>query len=95
MKKLFLIPVIATLAACGSQRNDVATFTCPNGPDLSVSFSGEGARITFPTGRVEQLQPTDTEELYAKPGVVFDNRQFRTARLTDGDKSYSCDQMAG
>lgn len=95
MKKLLHIPALAVLVACGGQQSNLATFSCPNGPDLVVAFSDEGARITFPTGRIEQLQPTETEELYAKPGVVFDNRQFRTARLTDGDKSYSCDQMAG
>ncbi|MEM7720052.1 MAG: hypothetical protein AAF222_12700 [Pseudomonadota bacterium] len=89
------LPALLVLAACGSGRNDIATYTCPNGPDLVVNFTDDGARLTFPTGRVELLPLTDTEELYAKPGVVFDNRVFRTARLTDGQQSFNCDQMAG
>ena len=95
MRKLLLLPAFALLVACGDRQDAVATYTCPNGPSLVVAYSDEGARITFPSGRVEQLDTTETENLYAKPGVVFDTRVFRTARLTDGDKSFNCDQMAG
>lgn len=95
MRTLILLPALALLAACGGQQDALATYTCPNGPSLVVAYSDEGARITFPSGRVEQLASTDTENLYAKPGVVFDAREFRTARLTDGPQSFNCDQMAG
>lgn len=95
MRAFLVLPAFALLAACGGQRDQFATFTCPNGPTLVVAYTENGARITFPDGRVEQLANTGTENLYAKPGVVFDARVFRTARLTDGERSYSCDQMAG
>lgn len=95
MRALAVLPALFLLVACGGGRNDLATYTCPNGPDLVVNFSDDGARITFPDGRVELLPPTEFEELYAKPGVVFDNRVFRTARLTDGPQSFNCDQMEG
>ena len=95
MNKLLLIPAFALLVACDSVRDRTETYTCPIGPDLSVAFSDDGARIVFPTGRVELLPPTEDEDFYAKPGVVFDARPFRTARLTDGQQSFQCDQMAG
>lgn len=95
MRLFFLLPALALLAACGGQRDKLATYSCPNGPNLVVVFSEAGARITFPSSRVEELPITETPGLYAKPGVVFDTRAFRTARLTDGEQSFSCDQMAG
>lgn len=51
--------------------------------------------LYLPDGRIEDLQPTDRENVFAKPGIVWDAVAFRSARLTDGDKSYLCDQMAG
>lgn len=95
MRALLTLPALALLAACGGSDTRTATYTCPNGPDLSVAYADEGALIVFSTGRRELLEPTETEELYAKPGVVWDVRQFRTGRLTDGERSFQCDQMAG
>ncbi|MEM6385784.1 MAG: hypothetical protein AAF718_06055 [Pseudomonadota bacterium] len=95
MRASILLPAIAMLAACGGQQNTTETYTCANGPFLSVAYSDEGALIVFPTGRREILEPTETPELYAKPGVVWDARPFRTARLTDGERSLQCDQMEG
>ena len=96
MRSLILLGALALLAACGGdQRSGAATFTCPNGPDLTVLYSDEGALLVFPDGRREVLSSTETENLYAKPGVVWDARVFRSARLTDGERSLSCDQMAG
>lgn len=95
MRILFLLPAVALLAACNDSPSGSETYTCPNGPDLAVSYSEEGARILFPDGRVEVLPPTEFEETYAKPGIVWQSAGFRTARLTDGDRSYACDQMAG
>ncbi len=94
MKPLFLIPALALLAACG-ERETRETYTCPNGPDLAITYSEAGALITFGDGRSELLPPTDKEEVYAKPGMVWASEGFRTARLTDGQSSYACDQMAG
>lgn len=95
MRALILLPALALLTACATQQTRVETYTCPNGPDLVVSYTDEGARIVFPTGRVETLAPTDRENLYATTGVVFDATAFRNARLTDGQQSYSCDQLGG
>jgi len=96
MKALCLIPALALLAACGSSsQNKLATFTCPNGPSLVVTYSGDTAQITFPDGRKEVLAVTENENIFAKPGTVWQLVAFRTARLTDGQNSYHCDQMAG
>ena len=95
MKHLLLITALAALAAC-SEKSARATYTCPNGPDLVVTYSEDTATIVFPTGRVETLPRVEEgRELYAKPGLVWDATQFRTARLTDDQSSLSCDQMAG
>ncbi len=94
MKSLYLIPALALLAACGD-RETRETFTCPNGPDIAVTYSEAGALVTFGDGRSELLPPTETEGVYAKPGMVWSSEGFRTARLTDGPSSYACDQMAG
>ena len=95
MKHLLLITALTALAAC-SEQSARATYTCPNGPDLVVTYSEDTARIVFPTGRVETLpRAEEGRELYAKPGLVWDATQFRTARLTDNESSLSCDQMAG
>lgn len=95
MKRLLTFPALLILAACSGERSEFATYTCPNGPNLIVTSTEQTARITFAGGRVEELQATETSGIYAKPGVVFDTRVFRTARLTDGEQSFSCDQMAG
>ncbi|MEM6610578.1 MAG: hypothetical protein AAF689_18620 [Pseudomonadota bacterium] len=94
--KLFIFPIaLAALSACGESNDDLATYTCPNGPNIAVTYSEEGARLLLTGGRVEELPPTETENIYAKPGIVWNAAGFRTARLTDGDKSFQCDQMAG
>jgi len=95
MKPLILLPALALLVACNDGPSGSETYTCPNGPDLAVTYSDEGARILFPDGRVEVLPPTETEETYAKPGIVWQAAGFRTARLTDGERSFACDQMGG
>lgn len=86
---------LALLAGCGAQEQ-VATFTCPRGPDLTVVYSEAGATLYFPDGRVETLPRPDPERpnLYAKPGYSW-AVGFREARLDDGSNSYTCDQMAG
>ncbi len=94
MRALLLIPAIAMLTACG-ERQTRETYTCPNGPSLAVTYSEAGAILTFANGRTELLPPTDKPDIYAKPGVVWDAAAFRTARLTDGQSSFLCDQMAG
>lgn len=94
MRGLFVIVALATLAAC-SERSTRETYTCPNGPSLAVTYSDAGANITFASGRTELLPPTDREDVYAKPGLVWNARAFRSARLDDGQSSYLCDQMAG
>jgi hypothetical protein len=94
-RTIFTISALTLLAACGESRERAATFTCPNGPDIAVLYSDEGARLLFAGGRVEELPPTETEGIYAKPGIVWNAAGFRTARLTDGPKSFQCDQMAG
>lgn len=92
---IFLIPALTLLTACGEGRESAATFACPNGPDIAVLYSEAGARLLFPGGRVEELPPTETEGIYAKPGIVWNAAGFRSARLTDGQQSFQCDQMAG
>ncbi len=95
MRPLFLISALALLAGCGEDMSSVATYACPNAPDIAVVYDDEGARLVFAGGRVEELPPTETEDIYAKPGIVWDVTSFLTARLTDGPKSIQCDQMAG
>ena len=99
MRGLVLIIALGALSACGggSEKRDAATFACPNGPSLVVGYTETDARIVFPDGRVEVLPKVEGDDpnLWAKPGVVWDLTQFRTARLTDGQRSYNCDQMAG
>ena len=99
MRGLVLILALGALAACGdvAERTERATFACPNGPSLIVEYSGDEARVIFPGGRVEVLPKVEGDDpsLWAKPGLVWNLTQFRTARLTDGQQSYNCDQMAG
>ena len=94
MRAGFLIGVLMLLAACTNTQEKRTTFTCPNGPDLVVVYEDDAATLVFPSERVERL-PKSKENLYAKPGVVWQLTGFRLARLTDGQSSYSCDQMAG
>ena len=85
--------LLATLAACSD--TEVATFACPNGPDLAVTYSGDSATIALNDGRTEILpRVTEGEEVYAKPGMVWQETSFRSARLTDGQRSYACDQSS-
>lgn len=94
MRTVLLLSALLAFAACGGQSKR-ATFTCPNGPTLAVVYTEDGATIAFPDGRVELLPPTDTPDVYAKPGLAWNAATFRTARLDDGDKSYNCDQLGG
>ncbi len=95
MRTLLILPALTLLAACGESRDPVKTYTCPNGPSIAVTYSDEGARLILPGGRIELLPPTETEDIYAKPGIVWNAAAFRTARLTDGQATFLCDQMAG
>jgi|GEM_PF-3273158 hypothetical protein len=95
MRGLIFLAALGALAACGEQQS-LATFTCPNGPDLIVTYTDDSARVVFPDGRVETLPRVEEgSDIYAKPGLVWDADQFRSARLTDGQSSFACDQMAG
>ena len=96
MRPHLLLMIAATaLAACG-ERPSEATFTCPNGPDLTVAYTPEGATLYFPDGRAELLPRPDPERPnhYEKPGYSW-SVGMRDARLYDRDKSYLCDQMSG
>ena len=95
MRVLFAAAALAVLAACAGGTSE-ATFTCPNGPDISVVYAEDVATLYFPDGRVEPLPRPDPERpnLYAKPGFRW-AVGFREARLDDGSKSYTCDQMTG
>lgn len=95
MRPFLILPVLVSISACGAGESDLATFTCPNGPDIAVTYTDEAARLVLPGGRVETLPATESEDVYARPGVVWNVAGFRSARLTDGEKSYQCDQMAG
>ena len=95
MRAIIILPALTLLAACETEQSNLATYTCPNGPSLAVTSTEQAARIVFPGGRIEDLAATDITGVFAKPGVVFDTRGFRTARLTDGDQSFACNQMAG
>ena len=92
---LALLP-LAALAACGGVGSSSETYTCPNGPDLGVTYSDGQAQIAFPDGRVETLPLVDPErpDFYARPGMSWDAGEFRTARLDDGQRSLRCDQMS-
>jgi len=94
MRAVLLIAALAALAACGS-REKHATFTCPNGPSIAVTYAEDQATLSFSSGRIEVLPVTDVEDIYAKPGVTWDATAFRGARFDDDGKSYRCDQMAG
>jgi len=94
MRTLVLLTALAALSACGMQEKR-ATYTCPNGPDLVVNYTEDQATLTFSSGRVEVLPVTEKEDIYAKPGIVWNAAAFRSGRLDDEGKSYLCDQMAG
>ena len=86
---------LTLLASCGDGGQKVETFACPNGPDIAVLYEGDTAVIALPDGRRETLQRTEPgKEIYAKPGMVWQIESFRTGRLTDGQKSYGCDQSS-
>lgn len=96
MKPTIIAVAIGALALAACAVNSRATYTCANGPDLLVNYEGEDAILTFANGRTLTLSQTDTDRpnLYAAPGTVW-AVGVREARLTDGPKSYLCDQMAG
>lgn len=93
MKVLAGIMLLSVLAACGGPRTE--TFVCPNGPDLSVTYAEASAIVTLSDGR-SVLLPADParEGVYAKPGFAWADTSFRSGRLTDGSKSYGCDQSS-
>lgn len=89
MKTLALMGVLVLLAACS--RNQTETFFCVGGPDLAVSYTDESATLLLNDGRQFTL-PKVEEGVYALPGTVWQEVDFRTARLTDGQRSFGCDQ---
>lgn len=91
MKTLLLMGSLILLAACG--RNETATFFCTGGPDLAVNYTDESATIALNDGRQFTL-PKVEEGLYAQPGTVWQEVAFRTGRLTDGQRSFNCDQSS-
>ncbi len=95
MRALVTTVALAALAGCGGS-SKTATFTCLNGPDLTVVYADDSATLYFPDGRSELLPRPDPERsnYYAKPGSSWAAGD-REARLNDGRKSYLCDQMAG
>lgn len=93
MKHLALIPALALLAACGGQERQ-AVFTCPNGPDLAVTYTEDSATLNFSNGRVEVLPRTSVDsEVYAKPGMAWRETTFREGRLDNEGTSYRCDEF--
>lgn len=86
--------LLLTLTACGGG-SKTATFSCPNGPEIAVAYSEDVATISFADGRTEvvPLDPT-REGVYAKSGFSWSETAFRTGRLNDGTRSYSCDQSS-
>lgn len=94
MRPLVVLAGLTALAAC-SGGPKTATFSCPNGPEIAVTYADATATITFANGRSEVLpQDASSETLYAKPGMVWSETGFRTGRLTDGQRSYNCDQTS-
>ena len=87
---------LTLLTNCGGVRS-TDTFTCANGPDLVVTYSGDMARVAFPDGREEEVQRFDPKQpdFYANSGFTWDVSAFRTARFTDGLRSLQCDQLNG
>ncbi len=92
MNRILTLLLLGGLAACSSS-TETATFACPNGPNLAVVYTDDTAILTLPGGRTEAL-PKSSDSVYAKPGIVWQIVAFRTARLTDGSKSYHCDQSS-
>ena len=94
MRAATAIALLMGLAACGGG-SKTATFSCPNGPEIAVTYLEDTATITFANGRSEVLpQDASRETIYARPGMVWSETGFRTGRLTDGQRSYSCDQTS-
>lgn len=91
MRSLVLIGALVVLAACS--RNETDTFFCVGGPDLAVNYQEDSATILLNDGRQFTL-PEVEEGLYAQPGIVWQEVDFRTARLTDGQRSFNCDQSS-
>jgi len=86
---LILLP-LAALTACGG--STTKAFFCPNGPDFALTYEGEAVTILFDDGRTETLLPTGQPGTYAAGGVVWQDTSLRVGRLTDGQRSYNCDQ---
>lgn len=89
MKTFLLMGSLVLLAACS--RNERATFFCVNGPELGVTYTEDSATLVLNDGRQFTL-PEVEEGLYAQPGIVWQEVDFRTGRLTDGQSSFGCDQ---
>ena len=95
MKRLALLPLLGLIAGCGGMERNT-TFTCPNGPDLAVTYADDTATIGFSDGRVETLTRTSEDpEVYSAPGMVWRMMDFATARLDDDRSSFRCDQLDG
>ena len=97
MRGLFTLAAIVTLGACSDLVQTPDTYSCPNGPELVVSYSDAGAQIQYDNGRTVLIPPAgdDAPDVYAKPGFVWEVTGFRSARLSDDTNSYHCDKLSG
>ncbi len=96
MRLAIAIALLLGLAACGGSGNQkFATFACPNGPDIAVSYADDSATLLINDGRRFTLPADPTRDgVYAIPGVAWQETSFRTGRLTDGPRSFTCDQSS-
>ncbi len=92
MKPVLILLSLAGLTACGDTKTE--TFFCANGPEFAVTYGDDFVTLTMGDGRVMTLPATDDPDTYAKDGVVWQDTEFRTGRLTDGPKGYNCDQSS-
>ena len=93
MKLIVAGMVFFAVAACGGAKN--AAFSCLNGPGIAITYDDQSAVVTFANGRSEVV-PSDPARagVYAKPGFSWSETGFRSGRLNDGTRSYSCDQIS-
>ena len=91
MRSLLLVGSLILLAACSQTRTE--TFFCVGGPDLAVTYTEDSATLLLNDGRQFAL-PQVEEGVYARPGTVWQEVDFRTARFTDGQRSFNCDQSS-
>ena len=95
MRIVWALFLCGALGACSEILSPAEVYTCPNGPDLQVQYSDEGAEILFDDGTTQLLPPAGDEQprVYAKPGFLWETG-FRSARLTDDTSSYHCDLLS-